>query len=98
MSGLKGVESVRLNLSTRRLRVGLAAGSTGDQVIPTVEGLGYDCRTFSAAEAGSALALVEQPIRMQAIISLPGRLAGGNWRLIADPATWAGRARGKGRS
>lgn len=53
VSGLPGVESVRLNLSTRRLRVGLAAGAAGDEVIPTVEGLGYDCRTFSAAEAGS---------------------------------------------
>ncbi|MDF1734324.1 MAG: heavy metal translocating P-type ATPase [Minwuia sp.] len=50
---LAGVENVRLNLSTRRLRVDLAAGATGDQVVPTVEGLGYDCRTFSAAEAGT---------------------------------------------
>lgn len=53
VSGLQGVESVRLNLSTRRLRVGLAAEVAGDEVIPTVEGLGYYCRTFSAAEAGS---------------------------------------------
>ncbi len=50
---LAGVENVRLNLSTRRLRVDLAAGATGDQIVPTVEGLGYDCRTFSAAEAGT---------------------------------------------
>lgn len=52
---LAGVRSARLNLSTRRLRVGLADGRSAQSVIDAVEGLGYECRPFSAAEAGTTV-------------------------------------------
>ena len=87
VSGLTGVESVRLNLSTRRLRVGLAAGATGDQVIPTVEGLGYDCRTFSAAEAGSA-AQDRQGRELLFALAVAG-FAAGNVMLLSV-SVWSG--------
>lgn len=87
VSGLPGVESVRLNLSTRRLRVGLAAGAAGDDVIPTVEGLGYDCRTFSAAEAGSA-AQDRQGRELLFALAVAG-FAAGNVMLLSV-SVWSG--------
>ncbi|WP_281017827.1 MULTISPECIES: heavy metal translocating P-type ATPase [unclassified Minwuia] len=87
VSGLPGVESARLNLSTRRLRVGLGAGAAGDDVIPTVEGLGYDCRTFSAAEAGSA-AQDRQGRELLFALAVAG-FAAGNVMLLSV-SVWSG--------
>ncbi|MDF1721048.1 MAG: heavy metal translocating P-type ATPase [Minwuia sp.] len=50
-----GVSAARLNLSTRRLRVSLSDAGAERAVIDAVEGLGYECRPFSAAEAGTAI-------------------------------------------
>lgn len=52
---LAGVGSARLNLSTRRLRVNLTDTGAGRSVIEAVEALGYECRPFSAAEAGTTV-------------------------------------------
>ncbi len=52
---LDGVRAARLNLSTRRLRVHLSDQGSGQAVIDAVEGLGYECRPFSASEAGTTV-------------------------------------------
>lgn len=87
VNGLPGVESARLNLSTRRLRVGLAAGASGDAVIPAVEALGYECRAFSAAEAGSA-AQDRQGRELLFALAVAG-FAAGNVMLLSV-SVWSG--------
>ncbi|WP_416896865.1 MAG: heavy metal translocating P-type ATPase [Minwuia sp.] len=54
LSRREDVRDARLNLTTRRLRVTLGPSGDAGSIIAAVEALGYDCRRFDAAEAGTS--------------------------------------------
>ncbi|WP_417519432.1 heavy metal translocating P-type ATPase [Minwuia sp.] len=84
---LEGVSSARLNLTTRRLSVRHADALRPERIIAAVEGQGYDCRRFDAAEAGAAMQDREGRTLLRAL-AVAG-FAAGNVMLLSV-SVWSG--------
>lgn len=84
---LPGVESVRLNLTTGKLAVDLAATSVNpDRVVQVVEGLGYRACLFDPTEAAAAQ---DREGRELAVALGVAGFGAGNVMMFTVPA-WAG--------
>ena len=53
VGAIRGVETARVNLSTRRLSVAMDGANEPEEIIHTVEALGYDCRRYDPHAAGA---------------------------------------------